>query len=218
MNKKNLLKLKKTLSSHSPILLREEYLSTAVLIPLINIDNEYHLLFEKRAANIRQGGEICFPGGEHDENDNSDFEVTAVRETVEELGIDKDNIEVIGELGILFGGTGAIINAFIGELKSNDITQFNFDKTEVEKIFTIPVSFFQNNPPEVYHIRLESHPFYFNEKGEKITLLPVEELKLPSRYSKPWGLRKRKILVYKTGEEVIWGLTANLIYEFIKRI
>ena len=88
----------------------------------------------------------------------------------------------------------------------------------VEKIFTIPVSFFQNNPPEVYHIRLESHPYYFNENGEKIILLPADELKLPARYANPWGIRKRKVLVYKTGEDIVWGMTANLVHEFVNKL
>jgi coenzyme A diphosphatase NUDT7 len=218
LDKTDLKKLKEIFPNHPDILQKEEYLNTAVLIPLIYIDNEFHFLFEKRSAHIRQGGEICFPGGEYDQNLDSGFEDTAVRETVEELGIDKEYIEVSGELGILFGGSGAIINTYVGELKLKDLNNFNFDRNEVEKIFTIPVTFFQNNPPEVYYVRLESHPYYFDEKGEKITLLPVEELKLPSRYANPWGLKKRKVLVYKTGEVVIWGMTATLIYEFVNKI
>jgi len=113
---------------------------------------------------------------------------------------------------------GITVDAFIVELKLKDINKFNIDKIEVEKIFTIPVSYFQNNPPEVYYVRLEAHLHYFDEKGEKIILLPVEELKLPARYANPGGFRKRKILVYKTSEAVIWGLTANLIYEFVNRL
>ena len=218
MDKRNLNALIESLPQHPAILQKDEYLNTAVLIPLIYIDNEYHFLFEKRSANIRQGGEICFPGGEHDETDNLNFENTAVRETIEELGINKNDIEITGQLGILVGGSGAIINAFIGELKLKDLNDYNIDKTEVEKIFTIPVSFFQNNPPEVYYVRLESHPYYFDENGKKITLLPVEELKLPARYANPWGIRKRKVLVYKTGKEIVWGMTAVLVHEFVNKL
>ena len=218
MDKTDLKKLKEIFPTHPDILQKEEYLNTAVLIPLIFVDNEYHFLFEKRSANIRQGGEICFPGGERDETGDLNFEETAIRETVEELGIDKNDIKIIGELGILVGGSGAIIHAFTGELRLKDLNSYKIDNSEVEKIFTIPVTFFQNNPPEEYYVRLESHPYYFNENGEKITLLPVEELKLPSRYANPWGLKKRKVLVYKTGEEVIWGMTAALIHEFVNKL
>ncbi|MEJ2616284.1 MAG: CoA pyrophosphatase [Ignavibacteriaceae bacterium] len=218
MDRRNFNALKESLSPVPVILQKDEFLNTAVLIPLISINDEFHFLFEKRSANIRQGGEICFPGGEHDEGDDSNFEETAIRETIEELGIQKNKIELIGELGILFGGSGAIIHAFIGELKIKDLNNYNIDETEVEKIFTIPVSFFQNNPPEVYHVRLESHPYYFNEHGEKIILLPVDKLKLPERYANPWGIRKRKVLVYKTGEDIVWGMTANLVHEFVNKL
>lgn len=218
MDRRHFNALKESFSPVPTILQKDEFLNTAVLIPLIYINDEFHFLFEKRSANIRQGGEICFPGGEHDESKDSNFRETAVRETVEELGIDKNEIEVIGELGILFGGSGAIIHTFIGELKSKDLNSYNIDKTEVEKIFTIPVSFFQNHPPEVYHVRLESHPYYFNENGEKIILLPADELKLPARYANPWGIRKRKVLVYKTVEDIVWGMTANLVHEFVNKL
>ena len=43
---------------------------------------------------------------------DSNFEETAVRETVEELGIDKNEIEVIGELGTLFGRFGSNYTCF----------------------------------------------------------------------------------------------------------
>lgn len=218
LDKKDLTKFKEAFPNQPDILQKEEYLNTAVLIPLIFVDNEFHFLFEKRSPNIRQGGEICFPGGERDYAGDLNFEETAIRETVEELGLDKNDIEVIGELGILVGGSGAIIHAFTGELRLKDLNRYNIDTTEVEKIFTIPVTFFQNNPPDVYYVRLESHPYYFDENGEKITLLPVEELKLPSRYANPWGIKKRKVLVYKTNEEIIWGMTATLLHEFVTKL
>ena len=218
LDKTDLQRFKVSLSPHPGILQKEEYLNTAVLIPLINIDDEFHFLFEKRAATIRQGGEICFPGGEFDKTSDKSFEETVLRETVEELGIKKENIDLIGELGILIGGMGAIVNVFVGEIKLKDIKKYNIDNMEVEKIFTIPVSYFQINPPEVYYIRLETHPYYFDEKGEKIILLPAEELNLPARYANPWGFSKKKVLVYKSNEEVVWGLTANLVYEFVNKL
>ena len=46
----------------------------------------------------------------------------------------------------------------------------------------------------------------------------MEELNLPARYANPWGFNKKKVLVYKTGEEVVWGMTANLIYEFVNKL
>lgn len=218
MNKDDLKELQLNLTEDAGILGKEEYLNTAVLIPLVNINDEYHFLFEKRSEKIRQGGEICFPGGEFDDSTDPDLRSTAVRETVEELGIDSKNVEVAGDLGILVGPMGITIDIFVGELRISDLKELNIDKNEVEKVFTVPVSYFSDNKPDIYYVRLESHPHYFDEEGKKVVLLPVEELKLPSRYANPWGLQERKVFVYKTAGEIIWGLTANIIYEFIKKL
>ena len=37
--------------------------SYAVLVPLLRTADGLRLLFEVRAAALRQGGEVCFPGG-----------------------------------------------------------------------------------------------------------------------------------------------------------
>ena len=36
---------------------------SAVLVPLVEKDGVWHLLYEVRSSTIRQGGEVCFPGG-----------------------------------------------------------------------------------------------------------------------------------------------------------
>jgi 8-oxo-dGTP pyrophosphatase MutT (NUDIX family) len=215
MNKINFEKLKKNLPSFPDILDKDEYFSSSVLIPFVKVEGEYHLLFEKRNAKIRQGGEISFPGGEFDNEKDKDYLDTAIRETVEELGIDKGKINIIGQLGILMV-PGVIVNSFIAEIKIENLNEINFDKTEVEKVFTVPISFFMNNEPEVYHVRLEAHPYYYDENGNKIELLPVEKLKLPEMYSKPWGKIKRKVYVYNYNGEVIWGITAALVKKVIE--
>jgi len=207
--------IKKKLPKHTELIDKEEYFNSSVLIPFVKVKDEYNLLFEKRAANIRQGGEVSFPGGEFDKGADKNLQETAVRETIEELRIEKENIKVIGQLGILMV-PGVVVNAFIGEVKIDNTSEINFDKTEVEKVFTVPVSFFKQNPPEVYHINLEAHPYYIDEEGKKIDLLPVEQLNLPPRYSKPWGRFKRKVYVYKYEGEVIWGITAALVKKAVE--
>jgi 8-oxo-dGTP pyrophosphatase MutT (NUDIX family) len=79
MNKEDLKKLVNNLPSSPGILRKDEFFNSAVIIPLIYLNDEYHFLFEKRAANIRQGGEICFPGGEYDPRLDKNFSDTAIR-------------------------------------------------------------------------------------------------------------------------------------------
>jgi len=218
MNDKDLLKLEKNLSEFPGLLGKEEYFNSAVLIPLVKKGNEFHLLFEKRAAKIRQGGEVCFPGGEFDKEKDKDFKETAIRETEEELGISREKIKINGCLGTFIGPMGVTVDAFIAVIDQTDIENINIDKNEVEKTFTIPVSFFVDNPPDEYHYRLELHPFYLDSQGEKVELFPVEQLGLPSKYSKPRTGKNHKVYIYKTGPDIVWGITAALIRELVKKL
>ena len=76
----------------------------AVLIPLVEKEGELHILFEVRQAGIRQGGEICFPGGMIEEGETA--EEAAVRETAEELLIPAEKIEVIAPMHVMSGPGG----------------------------------------------------------------------------------------------------------------
>jgi 8-oxo-dGTP pyrophosphatase MutT (NUDIX family) len=148
--------------------------------------------------------------------DNS-LEETAVRETIEELGLSQDKINIIGQLGIVIV-PGVLVNAFIAEVNIQSLNEIIFDITEVEKVFSVPISFFKKNPPEIHFVQLEAHPFYIDENGNRIELLPVEKLNLPSRYSKPWGKIKRKVYFYNYNGEVIWGITAALVKRVVELI
>jgi coenzyme A diphosphatase NUDT7 len=211
-------KLNSVLPKYPGILGKEEYFNSAVLIPLVFIKMEYHFLFEKRSASIRQGGEICFPGGEIDFDIDRSFEETAIRETVEELGISKDNIEKIGSLDTFVGPMGVTVDSIVARLIVSDLGKINFDKNEVEKVFTVPISFFLETQPEVYEMRQELQSFYLNEEGKRIDLLPVKQLGLPERYSKPRQGKIHKVYVFKYDSEIIWGITAALIVEFMSKI
>ena len=59
---RELEELRRRFGGHEPGLMgaRKEY---AVLCPFVERDDGPHLLFEVRAAGLRQGGEVCFPGG-----------------------------------------------------------------------------------------------------------------------------------------------------------
>ncbi len=197
---------------------REKYFNAAVLVPFVRMDDEYHLLFEKRSAGIRQGGEVCFPGGKHDPEIDKDYEQTAVRETMEELGIPQSTISILGSLGTVISLIGAVIDVFVGTIQMQDLTECRINLEEVEEVFTVPVSFFLEHPPEEYEVRVETHSSYIDEEGKQIHLLPAKELGLPQMYTKPWGKKTEKIYVYKTKYGPIWGITAEIIYELMKQI
>lgn len=214
MNNLTLENITVAIANSSEILGKDKYFNSAVLVPIVEIENKFHLLFEKRSNHIRQGGEVSFPGGEFDKRKDQGLRQTALRETTEELGIGDDRIKIIGKLGTLVAPMGVAVDAFVGLISINNLDDLKIDKNEVEKVFLVPIEHFLNKKPEEYTVKLEVHPSYLDEKGKLVELLPVSKLKLPERYSKPWKNGLHRVLVYNSTEEVIWGITAEIVYEF----
>ena len=189
----------------------EEYSRSAVLVPFVEINGVESILFEKRAQNIRQGGEICFPGGRVDDEDETTIE-TVIRETMEETGISRESISVHESAGYLLTRVGAFLDVYLGSIDVNSIDAFNPNPDEVDRLFTAPVSFFIDNEPEFYNYRLTAKPWFINDEGERIDLFPAEKLGLPQKYWDPWHNDKNRFVVYHYDGEVIWGITAQILY------
>jgi 8-oxo-dGTP pyrophosphatase MutT (NUDIX family) len=206
------------LANSPEILGKDKYFNSAVLVPLVEIENKYHLLFEKRANHIRQGGEVSFPGGEFDHKKDQGLRHTALRETSEELGINSEKIKILGKIGTLVAPMGVTVDAFVALISIMSLDELNIDKNEVEKVFLVPIDHFLKKKPEEYSVKLEVHPSYKDENGKLVELLPVQKLGLPERYSKPWKNGFHRILVYNSTEEVIWGITAEIVFELCRML
>ena len=71
---------------------------SAVLVPLTVVDDEVRVVFTRRRDDLRRhAGEFSFPGGRRDPGETNLIE-TALRETEEEVGIDRSLVELIGAL------------------------------------------------------------------------------------------------------------------------
>ena len=70
----------------------------AVLVPLFSKNGELSVLFTKRTQTVEHHkGQISFPGGRKDYTDKN-LLATALRESLEEIGLRKDAVELLGEL------------------------------------------------------------------------------------------------------------------------
>jgi peroxisomal coenzyme A diphosphatase NUDT7 len=197
---------------------REEYLQTAVVALLVAEGNDLHLVFEKRNAKIRQGGEVCFPGGRLDPEHDASFAHTAIRETSEELGIEEAAITLLGSLDTVLAPMGTLVEPFVGYTTVSP-DRFAPNPDEVEKVFTVPLSFFLDNQPEEYSAEIRLFPKVIDPStGREDLLFPALELGLPERYHESWGGSRSKIYVFRTPEGVIWGLTARIIMDLRYRI
>jgi 8-oxo-dGTP pyrophosphatase MutT (NUDIX family) len=70
----------------------------AVLVPLYLKDGDLHAVFTKRRDDLRRhAGEISFPGGRPD-HEHEDLRTTALREAEEEIGLPREDVEIVGAL------------------------------------------------------------------------------------------------------------------------
>lgn len=74
-------------------------IDAAVLVPLyLDADGFLTAVLTKRRDDLRRhAGEISFPGGRQDD-DETDLRLTALREAEEEIGLDRDAVELVGAL------------------------------------------------------------------------------------------------------------------------
>ena len=133
------------------ILTSESLNKAAVLVPLVVCHDEVNLLFTHRSSSLeRHSSQVSFPGGIF-ENDDKSLIDTALRETREEIGVDKKNIQVIGQLPSFNTSTGYIVYPVIGVIDSLDNIRIN--EIEVNKVFYIPLDWLCN--PN--HSKLENY-------------------------------------------------------------
>lgn len=131
------LKRYKMLSNNTTSTLKK----AAVLIPLCHVNNELSLLYTLRKQDLkRHKGQVSFPGGKQDSED-SNLEITALRETEEELGIPKSDIDVWGHGNAVIGKEFKIYPV-VGYIGSIDINSLKPNPAEVDFAFTVPVNHF----------------------------------------------------------------------------
>ncbi len=138
----------------------------AVLIPIFRAPTGVGLLFTKRSSALsRHAGEISFPGGGVEAEES--YVDAALRETEEEIGLDRSRLSVIGSLGEMNTVRGessfytfvAMVDQ-IGLLKTSD---------EVDEL--LPVDLARLCDPEIYHreswsgIGFPRRVMYFYELG-----------------------------------------------------
>jgi 8-oxo-dGTP pyrophosphatase MutT (NUDIX family) len=91
----------------------------AVLVPLFVAAKsaEPHVVLTRRRADLRRhAGEISFPGGRRDAEDESLLE-TALREAEEEIGLPRDQVTPLGELPLTSTfATKYVIHPFVGKI------------------------------------------------------------------------------------------------------
>lgn len=195
-------KIERFFSAYEPKLIqgKKEF---AVLIPIIMVNNFPHILYEVRSKHISQPGDTSFPGGKVEPGET--FQEAAVRETVEELQIPADSIQVIGEMDFIVRNN-AIIHSFVGEIKGIAVEDIVWNE-EVAEIYTVPIRYFMENKPDIYTMNvLMDYPENF----------PYDRIPNGKNYRFP--LPKNTIPFYNLEDHYLWGFTASLTERLVDLI
>lgn len=111
---------------------------SGVLLPLFGEGARLSLLYEKRADDMRSHpGEVAFPGGRVDPTDASPLEA-ALRETEEEVGVDRRRVAVLGHLTDYLTFRGNHVCAYVGHVDGAPPTQPA--SREVAHVFAVPLA------------------------------------------------------------------------------
>ena len=200
-------KLKNQLNENQSLFIGEETaFRSAVLIPLVQVDEEWHILFEVRSFTMRkQPGDISFPGGRIDSTDPSPM-AAALRETHEELGVDPKTVTIVGELSPYIASSSFVIYPFVATIDYNQIIH-SYNKEEVEEVFTIPIKWLLNYEPYMHVVSVEPVPS---------PNFPYEKIMNGAQYQ--WRARSMEEWFFDYEKYTIWGLTARILKHFIEII
>lgn len=158
---------------------------SAVLILLYPVKQKLKTVFIKRSEYEGvHSGQIAFPGGKKEDLDKT-FVETALRETLEEIGVEASKIEIIGQLSDLFiPPSNFLVQVFVGYCTEKPV--YILDKKEVQSTIEVDMDEFYNEE------NIREKEFGSNSLGLKI-----------------------KAPYFKVNKIEIWGATAMIVSELM---
>ncbi len=120
----------------------------AVLVPLTRSSAPELILTQRSSMLSTHGGEVAFPGGRRDPEDQS-LAATALREAREEIGLPDPQVELLGPLSERLSLHGIRVTPYVGLVSSG--LEYRPNAAEIAAVFSVPLAFFRTDPREVTH-------------------------------------------------------------------
>jgi 8-oxo-dGTP pyrophosphatase MutT (NUDIX family) len=129
-------RIRAVLASRKPKVITTDTLtSAAVLLPLFKKGGIYHILLTERTHSVKaHKGEISFPGGVYDHDDQT-LEKTALRESFEEVGVRPTDVDILGCLDDVETTTHYRIRPFVGMIPYP--YPFVVNRDEIEQLIEV---------------------------------------------------------------------------------
>lgn len=125
----------------------------AVLVPLIRLQNQWHLVYTLRSVRLHDhSGQVSFPGGSWEPADHSLIE-TALRESQEEIGLNPGSVHVLGCMAQVAMITRFVVTPVVGIVDWP--TPLTVNPDEVDRVFSIPLDWLAD--PENQEYRVHTH-------------------------------------------------------------
>ncbi|HEY7876179.1 MAG TPA: CoA pyrophosphatase, partial [Actinomycetota bacterium] len=131
-------RLARALEAHEPRrTVQEGARAAAVLIPVVG-ESDPALVFTLRTETVSSHkGQISFPGGSIDASDES-VAAAARREAFEEIGLEPDAVEILGELDTFpTYVSGFTVTPIVGWL--DDLPELRLNPAEVARVLVVPL-------------------------------------------------------------------------------
>ena len=122
----------------------------AVLVPVVDHDEPTVLLTQRALHLPDHPGQVSFPGGKIEKSDENPC-ASALRETNEEIGLDRSHIEPIGYLDLYMTTLGYRIVPVIARVTPG--FQLALNPAEVDTTFEVPLAFLMDQANVQRHSR-----------------------------------------------------------------
>ena len=131
-------KILAALKSRSPKLIAGNgHKPAAVLIPIQERRDEDYLVLTQRGEHLpTHQGQIAFPGGRVDAGDRDLFH-TALRESEEEIGLNPEQVKILGRLDEFTAGYGLVVTPVVGVIPAH--CEFRMDPRETAAVASLPI-------------------------------------------------------------------------------
>ena len=127
----------------------------AVLAPVLTRDGAHHVLFTKRADHLSDHpGQMSFPGGGREPSDD-DLRSTALREANEEIGLNSEEVDVVGRIDDIRTITDYLVRPFVATIADREYVPTD---SEVAEVAVLPVAGLTDL--ENYESERRDHPHY----------------------------------------------------------